>query len=158
MIRRVGAAASLLSPERQIALLQFILYAMVGGICFTIDISEFLLLRYLGMATLAASAVSFVTATIANYVFCCALVFRSGRFTRGEELLRLFTIAMVGLSLNSLVVWSLAELLRLDPTLAKVLAVLPVLAWNYLGRRAMVFDDRPSSAMVALAQRVRERL
>jgi putative flippase GtrA len=140
------------------ALLQFILYSVVGGICFTIDIAGFVLLRYLGMAILAASAVSFVTATIANYLLCCALVFRSGRFSRGEELLRLSTIAIIGLSLNSAVVWTLAELLRLDPTLAKVLAVFPVLAWNYLGRRSMVFDDRPSPAMVALAQRVRERL
>jgi putative flippase GtrA len=158
MIRQIGAFASLVSPQRQMALLQFILYSVVGGICFTIDIAGFVLLRYLGMAILAASAVSFVTATIANYLLCCALVFRSGRFSRGEELLRLSTIAIIGLSLNSAVVWTLAELLRLDPTLAKVLAVFPVLAWNYLGRRSMVFDDRPSPAMVALAQRVRERL
>lgn len=158
MIRQIGAFASLVSPQRQMALLQFILYSVVGGICFTIDIAGFVLLRYLGMAILAASAVSFVTATIANYLLCCALVFRSGRFSRGEELLRLSTIAIIGLSLNSAVVWILAELLRLDPTLAKVLAVFPVLAWNYLGRRSMVFDDRPSPAMVALAQRVRERL
>lgn len=158
MIRQLGAVANLVSPQRQLALLQFMLYAVVGGICFTIDIAGFVLLRYFGMALLPASAASFVTATIANYLLCCALVFRSGRFSRGEELLRLFAIAIIGLTLNSAGVWILAEPVGLDATLSKVLAVLPVLAWNYLGRRSMVFDDRPSAAMVALAQRVRERL
>jgi putative flippase GtrA len=158
MIRQMSVIANLVSPQRQLALLQFMLYAVVGGICFTIDIVGFVFLRYFGMAILAASAASFVTATIANYLLCCVLVFRSGRFSRGEELLRLFTIAVIGLSLNSAVVWILAEIVGLDATLSKVLAVLPVLAWNYLGRRSMVFDDRPSAAMVALVERVRERL
>ena len=53
-------------------------------------------------------------------------------------------------------VWLLAEVL-LDPTLSKVLAVLPVLAWNYLGRRSIVFDGAPSAVMMMIAQRAREK-
>ena len=155
---RFATVRVLASPQRQMALLQFALYVIVGGICFSIDIAGFVVLRYRGLAILTASAASFTTATIINYLLCCAFVFRSGRFSRGEELLRLFAIAIVGLSLNSAVVWLLAEFLRFDPTLAKILAVLPVLAWNYLGRRSIVFDGAPSSAMIMLAQRARKRL
>ena len=82
--------------------------------------------------------------------------FVAARFSRSEELLRLFAIAIVGLSLNSAMVWLLAEVL-LDPTLSKVLAVLPVLAWNYLGRRSIVFDGAPSAVMMMIAQRAREK-
>ena len=48
-------------------------------------------------------------------------------------------------------------ILRLHPTVAKILAVLPVFAWNYLGRRAMVFDGSPPTANALLAERVRGR-
>jgi hypothetical protein len=72
------------------------------------------------------------------------------RFSRGEELLRLFAVAIVGLTLSSAMVWLLAELLRLDATLAKMLAVLPVLAWNYLGRRSIVYHGAPAAAMILM--------
>jgi putative flippase GtrA len=118
----------LISPHRQqLALLQFAFYLLVDGICFSVDIVGFVPLRYLDLPILGASAISFVTATIANYLLCCTLVFRSGRFSRSEEVLRLFAIALIGLPLNSAVVWLLVEILRFHPTLAKILAVLPSL-------------------------------
>ena len=155
---RLLVKSMLSQPHRQIALLQFALYLIVGGTCFCIDIAGFVFLRLLGFPLLTASATSFVTATITNYLLCRALFFRSGRFSRGEELLRLCVIALVGLGLNSAVVWLLAENMRVNPTLAKILAVLPVLAWNYLGRRTMVFDGRPSAMATMFAERIRERL
>jgi hypothetical protein len=80
----------------------------------------------------------------------------TGRFGRGRGK-RVCGIAAVGLGLNSAVVWLLAVILRLHPTVAKILAVLPVFAWNYLGRRAMVFDGSPPIANALLAERVRGR-
>jgi putative flippase GtrA len=154
---RFGAQKILAASQRQVALLQLGLYVVVGGICFCIDIGGFIFLRYLVLPILAASATSFTTATLTNYLLCCALVFRRGRFSRQEEVLRLFTIAVVGLGLNSAVVWLLAEILGTDPTFAKILAVFPVFAWNYLGRRSIVFDGSPSAAMVLLAERVLTR-
>jgi putative flippase GtrA len=143
--------------RRDIAVLQFGCYLIVGGICFSIDITGFVVLRYLNLPILTASAISFTVATISNYLLCCAFVFRSGRFSRREELLRLFGIAIVGLTLNSAAVWLFAGLLAFNPTFAKILAVLPVLAWNYHGRRLFVFDGSPAVSMVALAERSRGR-
>ncbi len=154
---RFSIVRTLASPLRRMAFLQFAAYVSVGGICFSIDIAGFVILLYFGLGILTASAVSFATATIINYLLCCAVVFRSGRFSRSEELLRLFAIAIVGLGLNSAMVWLLAEVMGLDPILAKLLAVLPVLAWNYLGRRSIVFDGAPSAVMITVVQRARER-
>lgn len=47
-------------------------------------------------------------------------------------------IAAIGLGLDNAMVWLMAEILGVDPTPAKILAVFPVFAWNYLGRRAIV--------------------
>ena len=156
------AADGISAPQhRQMAILQLALYLVVGGlvvgVSFCVDIGGFVALRYLQLPILPASATSFVTATLVNYLLCCALVFRSGRLSRPEEVLRLFVIAAVGLGLNSAVVWLLAVILRLPPTVAKILAVLPVFAWNYRGRRAMVFDGSPPTATALLAERVRGR-
>jgi hypothetical protein len=60
------------------AFLQFAAYLIVGGTCFSIDITGFVILRYCGLGVLTASAISFITATITNYLLCCAFVFRSG--------------------------------------------------------------------------------
>jgi len=139
------------------ALLQLGLYLAVGGICFLIDIGGFVALRYFKIPILAASAASFVASTFVNYLLCCIFVFCSGRFSRREEVLRLFGIAVIGLGLNSAVVWLLAEVFGLDPTVSKVLAVFPVFAWNYLGRRTAVFDRAPSPSMILLAERIRGR-
>ena len=68
------------------------------------------------------------------------LRFPQWRFSRPGEIVRLFIIALVGLGLNSMVVLLLAQILEFEPTLAKIVAVLPVFPWNYLGRRTMVFD------------------
>lgn len=138
-------------------LLQVLLYLIVGGICFCIDIGGFILLRQLAIPVLTASVISFVMATFTNYLLCCVFVFRRGRFSRSEEMFRLFFIAIVGLCLNSAMVWFLAERLAFPPTLAKVLAVFPVFAWNYLGRRSIVFDSDLAPTMALIAQRVRTR-
>jgi putative flippase GtrA len=150
-----GEAAS---SARHLALFQLGLYFIVGGICFCIDVVGFVALRSLKLPILTASVLSFVTATLVNYLLCCGFVFRSGRFSRREEIVRLFMIAVVGLGLNTAVVLLLAKILRFDPTLAKILAVFPVFAWNYLGRRAMVFEGSPPAAIALLAERVRGRL
>jgi putative flippase GtrA len=136
---------------------QLVLYLVVGGICFFIDVGGFVVLHVCGLPILAASALSFVTATLVNYALCCGFVFRSGRFSRPEEIVRLFAIALVGLGLNSLVVLLLAQFLRFDPTFAKILAVFPVFAWNYLGRRKLVFDTglSPSGGDWATRERFR---
>jgi putative flippase GtrA len=142
---------------RRMALLQLGLYFLVGGICFFIDVGGFVALRLCGLPILLASVLSFVTATLANYLLCSGFVFRSGRFSRSEEITRLFIIALIGLCLNSMIVLFLVESLKLNPTLAKVLAVIPVFAWNYFGRRAIVFDGTPPATMATLTERLRGR-
>lgn len=48
------------------------------------------------------------------------LRFPQRRFSRPEEIVRLFIIAFVGLGLNTTVVLLLAKILLFDPTLAKI--------------------------------------
>ena len=128
------------------------LYLIVGGICFFVDVGGFVVLRLSDLPILPASALSFITATLVNYSLCCSFVFRRGRFSRPEEIARLFLIALVGLGLNSLAVVFLAQILEFNPTLSKIVAVFPVFAWNYLGRRNLVFEQNPSPVRAPVAR------
>jgi putative flippase GtrA len=122
--------------------MQFFLYLIVGGLSFIVEISTFLALRRAAMPVIQASVASFIAATLANYLLSILLAFQRGRFRRLVELARFLIVVLVGLVLNTTVVWIFAYPLALQPTVAKIAAVPIVLMWNYLGRRIFVFDTR----------------
>jgi len=119
--------------------LQFAAYLVVGGASTVVDLAGFAALRWLGLGVMSASALSFVSGTVFNYFASYALAFRRGLYGRSEEVGRLFAVAIVGLGLNTGFVWVFVRFVGMDPMLAKTLAVPCVLAWNFLGRRWLVF-------------------
>jgi putative flippase GtrA len=122
--------------------MQFFLYLIVGGLSFLVEIGAFVALRREATPVIPASVTSFILATIANYLLSILLAFQSGRFGRSIELMRFLTVVLVGLALNTGLVWCFVYRLGIQPTIAKISAVPFVLVWNYLGRRSLVFDDR----------------
>ena len=131
---------------------QFLAYLVVGGLSTVVDLGGFALLRWLGLAVMAAAPTSFVAGTVFNYFASYVLAFRRGLYERGEEIGRLFAVAVVGLVLNTGFVWLFVRL-GIDPLLAKTIAVPCVLAWNFLGRRWLVFHrELPDLTWAAIGQ------
>lgn len=122
--------------------MQFFLYLIVGGLSFLVEIAAFIALRRLAMPVIPASVASFILATVANYLLSILLAFQRGRFRRHVEFVRFLTVVVVGLVLNTALVWCFVYPLRIHPVAAKIAAVPIVLIWNYLGRRMLVFSDR----------------
>lgn len=114
-------------------------YLVVGGVAFLVDLSSFMLLNLAGLPVLLASAAGFIMATLVNYVLCYTFVFTRGHYGRAGEIVRLFVVALIGLSLNTFCVWVFISLTPLLPAFAKIAAVPLVFAWNYFGRRLFVF-------------------
>jgi putative flippase GtrA len=85
-------------------------------------------------------------------LLCVVLAFERGRFRRSIETVRFLTVALIGLGLNTLLVWYFIYPLSLHPTAAKVIVVPIVLVWNYLGRRLLVFSNE---IPVALGSRLK---
>jgi putative flippase GtrA len=66
-------------------------------------------------------------------------------------MLRFLSVVLVGLGLNTLLVWSFVYRFSIHPAAAKIVAVPIVLMWNYLGRRLFVFsNDMPVAVGVWL--------
>lgn len=139
-------------------MMQFILYLFVGGASFLVDIGVFVALFAVGVPVIPASVTSFVAATIANYLLCILLVFERGRWRRHIETLCFLTVVLIGLALNTALVWCFVYPLSIHPTAAKIIAVPIVLAWNYLGRRFLVFDHRLPAPVAAWRQVKRQQL
>ena len=122
--------------------MQFFLYLIVGGLSFWVDIGAFVGLRMIDVPVIPASVTSFILATIANYLLSVVLAFVRGRFRRHVELLRFMMVVLVGLGLNTFLVWLFVYPLAVPPITGKIAAVPLVLVWNYLGRRLLVFSHR----------------
>lgn len=137
---------------------QFGWYLIVGGSAFVVDIGSFLALQAVGLQLLAASALAFVAATAFNYVLSYRLAFSRGKYGRGEEIGRLAFVALVGLGLNTALVWLFVDIGGVLPVIAKVVAVPIVLVWNFLGRRLLVFRPELPSATFTLTQNVVDQI
>jgi putative flippase GtrA len=141
--------------------MQFFLYLIVGGLSFLVEIATFIGLRRAAMAVIPASVTSFIVATIANYLLSIVLAFQHGRLRLHVELTRFLGVVLVGLLLNTALVWIFVYQLAFPPTVAKIGVVPIVLIWNYLGRRMLVFDARipiPIRSWLASASRRQFRL
>jgi putative flippase GtrA len=118
---------------------QFGWYLLVGGLCTVVDLGGFWLLTGAGVPLMLAAPASYLTGTVAHYFLSYLLVFQRGRHGRAEELGRLALVSLVGLGLNSLAVYGFVQL-GASGLLAKTVAVPCVLGWNFLARRAFVFQ------------------
>jgi putative flippase GtrA len=118
---------------------QIILYAMVGGICSSVDILIFYLFHLISNNLLISSIASFIIATCINYLLSRKFVFTPGRYEIASEFSRLFAVSAVGLLLNTAVVYMLTHYIETTPIFSKILAIPIAFMWNFLARKFLVF-------------------
>ena len=122
-------------------------YFVVGGLSACVDIGLFMLFaRGLGLPYLRVGAVTFIVATLVNYLLSVRYVFVSGqRYSRRWELGLVYLVSAVGLLLNGAILWAGVEGAGLPLLAAKVVATGCVFFWNYLARRHLVFGVDPQA-------------
>lgn len=120
-------------------------YFGVGAMAAAVDISLFYLFaKTLGYNYLVVGTLTFIVATLVNYILSIRFVFRSGvRFARTHEMLLVFAISAVGLALNQLALYAGVSKFGLGLLLSKVCATGAVFVWNYLARARFVFRSAP---------------
>jgi len=123
-------------------------YFAVGAIAAGVDFVLFaIFVKQFGLHWFVAGLGSFVVATAVNYVLSIRHVFQSGvRFGRRQEILYVFLISGVGLTINQLTLYLCIELQGIDELVAKVFATGAAFMWNYLMRRYVVFAESRKAA------------
>ncbi|SPT53294.1 GtrA-like protein [Actinomyces bovis] len=118
---------------------QFARFLVVGGLSFSVDYSLFVLLYWLGVPYLVASAVSFTISLVLNYALSRRYVFDTNE---GVNLAREFTayvsLNIVALGLNTLVLYLCTNLGGASPFVGKVVATAIVLVYNFISRKLLL--------------------
>lgn len=120
--------------------LMFIGYCFAGGLATVADVGIFWAwYHWLEMPYQWGVALGYATGMITNFTISKYLVFGN----KSKELLHQFgtfcVVAMIGLGLTYLLVVTQVEVFKLEPVIAKIIAVPLVLIWNFFGNTRATF-------------------
>ncbi len=125
-------------------------YAVVGSTGAVSDWLIFALLLYIAeWHYLVAGTVSFVIATLINYILSLLWVFEGGRHARHKEVTLIYLVSVVGLLINLAALYLLVESLSVHVFVAKVLASLSAFIWNFSARYFWVFESSSAAKPAA---------
>ncbi|MFZ2226237.1 MAG: GtrA family protein [Candidatus Moraniibacteriota bacterium] len=118
---------------------QFLRYLVAGGMATGVDLSVlFVLYQLLHINYLVAAAISYACGILTNFTVNVLFVFEStGRIKK--EFIIFVSVGAIGLLWTELILWTLSDKLHIPVMLAKLVAILFVLNWNFFMRKKLVF-------------------
>lgn len=121
--------------------LQFFRYLICGGTSTLCDMAMlFILTQFLSINHLVATPLAYVTGTITNYTLNTILVFKSSGNIK-KEFPVFAIIGIMGLLWTEIIIWLFVDVLGIYVMIAKVIAVVLVLNWNFFMRKKLVFNS-----------------
>lgn len=132
---------------------KFVKFGVVGASGAVIDFGLTALCKgILGVPELLANAIGFTVAATSNYFFNRVWTWRSTSKEVGVEYVKFFIVSLIGLGLNSIIVFLLKDIsivprfvdttLDWDFWVAKVIATAIVMVWNFLANNYFTFHKK----------------
>ena len=127
---------------------EFLRYTIVGGISFLADFgalvcAQELYLKRFSWGVYASTVIGFVVGLAVNYVLSILFVFTQAKDRGKGRSVGAFVvfglIGVIGLGLTEFGMWVGVEILTWNYMVVKVVVTGAVLAWNYLGRKLLIF-------------------
>lgn len=118
-------------------ILQAFKYFMAGGVCTLLDFFLlYILTHYFGLNYLKSSIFSFMSGTFINYYICTVWIF-SIRVIENKyrEFIYYSIITIVGLSINTILIFTFTEIFHFYFMLSKLMAVFVTYWWNFGARK-----------------------
>jgi len=116
----------------ELFLIKFIKFCVVGFSGMMVDFGvTWLLKEKIKINKYIANSCGFVAAASSNYLFNRVWTFESANSHIATEYLSFFVIALVGLGINNLIIWLLADKLKINFYLSKIVATIIVTLWNF---------------------------
>lgn len=111
---------------------QLIKFCVVGGSGVFVDFGvTYLCKEWLRMNKYVANSLGFLCAATTNYVLNRVWTFQNNDPDIAGQYLRFLGIALIGLGINTLTIWLLHRLLRMNFYAAKLIATGVVTFWNF---------------------------
>lgn len=139
-VKRFDLRALLLTPTAN-GLLQFARYAVVGGLSTVVDWGILYLMAESGISETIAAICGYGGGLAANYLLSKCFVFKASQARTGAllEFIGYGVIGAVGLGLTLVIIRLLERTLGMHYMLAKAIATVIVLLWNYLARKLILY-------------------
>ena len=120
---------------------RFVIYTMIGGASALVDWGLFYLLAIiLDIHYILSGIISFTLATLFNYFIGITFLFDStARFTKQNEILLIFLISLIGLTINLFFLFLFSSWFLLSLMGSKILASVFALVWNFSMRNYYIF-------------------
>jgi putative flippase GtrA len=133
----IGIREKLSSFLEKEIVVEAIKYLFVGGICTVLDFFLLFVLKdYFSVNYVIASIISFSASVILNYFLCTLWIFKTRIIkNRYGEFMIYVIISVVGLFINTGLIWLFTEILGTPVLFSKVLGTPIVLIWNFFGRK-----------------------
>ena len=122
---------------------RFVIYTMIGGASALVDWGLFYLLAIiLDIHYILSGTISFTLATLFNYFIGITFLFDStARFTKQNEILLIFLISLIGLTINLFFLFLFSSWFLLSLMGSKILASVFALVWNFSMRNYYIFKN-----------------
>ena len=137
-IRRLDWKGLMITPSDNL-FIQLFRYAFVGGLAFVA-----LLYHKFGVNEYLATAIAFVMGLIVNFILSKLLVFTTGAKVKSTvlEFLSYTVIGIIGLGLTEAIIWLGTVPLHIPVLVAKVIAAVLVLIWNFAARKIFLYGGK----------------
>ena len=119
---------------------QFTRYIFVGAVATVADFSLlYILTEFAGLHYLISAALAFIAGALVNFSLCTIWIFPGSKYNMTKGFVLFFTIGIVGLILNEIILFILVDLFDMWYMLAKAFSTIIVLFWNFFARKKLVF-------------------
>lgn len=121
--------------------LKFLKFGIVGFTGVFVDFGiTWITKEKLHVQKYVANAIGFITAASSNYFLNRIWTFESTNPRVMVEYSEFFIISMIGLGVNTLVLWLLVSKLKMNFYVAKLFAIGVVTIWNFLANALITFN------------------
>lgn len=121
--------------------IKFLKFGIVGFSGVFVDFGiTYLAKEKLKIQKYVANAIGFTTAASTNYYLNRIWTFESNNPRIGLEYTEFFIISLIGLAINTLILWLLVSKFRMNFYIAKIFAIAVVTVWNFLANLLITFN------------------
>ena len=123
-------------------LIKLIRFSIVGVGNTLVNWSIFIILNAFGVYYIISNIIAYIIATINSYIWNSLWVFKYGQGLNINTSVKFFILNLVGLTVNTTIMYILVDILNFNKFIALVIASVLVVIMNYTINKLWVFKEK----------------